>query len=300
MIEIIINNKRVIVIVGIIILLIGVFCSLFYWDIYIDRKNNELDDDVQAYFYGTVGGKGGWFSYSGDINNFTYSLVDLIGPLSDEHEFYKADTFSSEDGSISGRIVFRAEKRFDDNDGTEKWYILEVDNVGYINEIFKILIISGILIILFPYLLLILNNIYIRQKKLSKILKRKSIIQEEVATIQEKSINSGLSNSDKNKIDSLYLEVEMLKNERQNTSDSQTIIEITKLFETISKMKSDVKVHGDYINGSKTKIEDSVVSRSNIGVSSTVEELERLGSMKEKGLLTDEQFEVAKEKLLKK
>jgi len=56
-------------------------------------------------------------------------------------------------------------------------------------------------------------------------------------------------------------------------------------------------VQGDEI----TSIQDSVVSRSTIGSGggSLMDELERLGAMKEKGLLSDEEFKAAKEKLLK-
>jgi len=57
-------------------------------------------------------------------------------------------------------------------------------------------------------------------------------------------------------------------------------------------------VQGDEI----TTIQDSVVSRSTIGSGAgddLLSQLERLGALKEKGLITDEEFKITKRKLLK-
>ena len=62
---------------------------------------------------------------------------------------------------------------------------------------------------------------------------------------------------------------------------------------------SAVKVSQKVVQGDEiTSIQDSVVSRSKIGGSSLMDELERLGAMMEKGLLTDDEFTAAKQKLL--
>ncbi len=62
---------------------------------------------------------------------------------------------------------------------------------------------------------------------------------------------------------------------------------------------SSAKVSQKVVQGDEiTTVQDSVVSRSTIGGPSLMDELERLGTMKEKGLLTAEEFSVAKKKLL--
>jgi len=57
-------------------------------------------------------------------------------------------------------------------------------------------------------------------------------------------------------------------------------------------------VKGDVIQA-ETHLRDSVVSRSSIGGGDLMNELELLGYMNKKGLITDEQFNAAKEKLIK-
>ena len=71
----------------------------------------------------------------------------------------------------------------------------------------------------------------------------------------------------------------------------------TRLRKTQAEKVAQKVVQGDEI----TTIQDSVVSRSTIGSGAgddLLSQLERLGALKEKGLLTNEQFETAKEKLL--
>ena len=56
-------------------------------------------------------------------------------------------------------------------------------------------------------------------------------------------------------------------------------------------------VHGDEV--SKTEIKDSVLNRSNVGGgSSKMQELEKLTEMKEKGLISDEEYEKMKREII--
>ena len=56
-------------------------------------------------------------------------------------------------------------------------------------------------------------------------------------------------------------------------------------------------VHGDEI--SQTEIKDSVLNRSNVGGgSSKMQELEKLTTMKEKGLISDEEYEKMKREVI--
>jgi len=74
--------------------------------------------------------------------------------------------------------------------------------------------------------------------------------------------------------------------------------EATRLRKTQAEKVSQKVVQGDEI----TTIQDSVVSRSTIGSGAgdaLLSQLERLGALKEKGLLSDNQFEAAKDKLIK-
>ena len=59
-------------------------------------------------------------------------------------------------------------------------------------------------------------------------------------------------------------------------------------------------VHGDYVDDRDTIIKDSVVSRSNIGPNGDdlAAKLQQLAQMYKDGILSDEQFEAAKNKLL--
>ena len=61
-------------------------------------------------------------------------------------------------------------------------------------------------------------------------------------------------------------------------------------------------VHGDYVDDRDTIVKDSVISKSNIGVGGDGDDLaaklQQLAQMHRDGILSDEQFEAAKNKLL--
>ncbi len=61
-------------------------------------------------------------------------------------------------------------------------------------------------------------------------------------------------------------------------------------------------VHGDYVDDRDTIVKDSVVSKSSIGAGGDGDDLavklQRLAQMHRHGILSDEQFEAAKNKLL--
>jgi hypothetical protein len=60
-------------------------------------------------------------------------------------------------------------------------------------------------------------------------------------------------------------------------------------------------IHGDYVDDRDTIVKDSVISRSNIGSSSSkMQELEKLTEMKDKGAIDDDEFKQMKKEILEK
>ncbi len=59
-------------------------------------------------------------------------------------------------------------------------------------------------------------------------------------------------------------------------------------------------IHGDYVDDRDTIVKDSVISKSNIGGSSKMQELKELTEMKEKGLIDDDEFKQMKKEILGK
>jgi hypothetical protein len=61
-------------------------------------------------------------------------------------------------------------------------------------------------------------------------------------------------------------------------------------------------IHGNYVEDRETVVKDSVLNRSNIGGSGTskIDELEKASSLKEKGLINDEEYEQMKKEILGK
>ena len=59
-------------------------------------------------------------------------------------------------------------------------------------------------------------------------------------------------------------------------------------------------VHGDYVDDRDTIIKDSVISKSNIGAggSSKMQELKELTEMKKEGMITAEEFEKMKKRII--
>ena len=93
-------------------------------------------------------------------------------------------------------------------------------------------------------------------------------------------------------------DLEILKEDEIRLQEAKNIAELAGDDEVLAKVTALVEMIGNLRPISKTIIKDSVISRSNVGSDDMMNELERLGTMKEKGLLTDEQFESAKNKLL--
>ena len=61
-------------------------------------------------------------------------------------------------------------------------------------------------------------------------------------------------------------------------------------------------IHGNYVDDRDTVVKDSVLNRSNVGGSGTskIEELEKASKMKEKGLITHDEYEQMKKEILGK
>ena len=59
-------------------------------------------------------------------------------------------------------------------------------------------------------------------------------------------------------------------------------------------------IHGNYVDDRDTVVKDSVLNRSNVGGSGTskMEELEKASKMKEKGLITHDEYEQMKKEIL--
>ncbi len=109
-----------------------------------------------------------------------------------------------------------------------------------------------------------------------------------------------------------HLEIEKAK-EREEALDYDAAIRIweelgyTKEAARVRKLKADLaapktEIHGDYVDDRDTTIQDSVVSRSNVGAGGDGDDLtaklQQLAQMHRGGILSDEQFEAAKNKLL--
>ena len=59
-------------------------------------------------------------------------------------------------------------------------------------------------------------------------------------------------------------------------------------------------VHGNYVDDRDTIVKDSVINRSNLGPSSPkMQELKDLAEMKKEGLISDEEFEKMKKKIIR-
>ena len=61
-------------------------------------------------------------------------------------------------------------------------------------------------------------------------------------------------------------------------------------------------IHGNYVDDRDTIVKDSVLNRSNVGDSGTskIDELEKASGLKEKGLITDDEYEQMKKEILGK
>jgi hypothetical protein len=61
-------------------------------------------------------------------------------------------------------------------------------------------------------------------------------------------------------------------------------------------------IHGNYVDDRETVVKDSVLNRSSIGNSGTskIDELEKASGLKEKGLITDDEYEQMKKEILGK
>ena len=61
-------------------------------------------------------------------------------------------------------------------------------------------------------------------------------------------------------------------------------------------------IHGNYVDDRETIVKDSVLNRSNVGDSGTskIDELEKASGLKEKGLITDDEYEQMKKEILGK
>jgi hypothetical protein len=94
----------------------------------------------------------------------------------------------------------------------------------------------------------------------------------------------------------------------ESLGDRSEAKRIRKKMREEGKVKVDqTVVHGDYVDDRDTTyiddrdtiIKDSVVSKSRIGGgSSTMQELKELSAMKKEGLITDEEFEKMKRKII--
>ena len=102
-------------------------------------------------------------------------------------------------------------------------------------------------------------------------------------------------------------------NERERALDYDSAIDIWEELGQIDeaarvrKLKADLAapktvIHGDYVDDRDTFVNDSVVSKSNIGSSrdDKFARLERLAEMKEKGLIDDDEFKQMKKEILGK
>jgi len=116
---------------------------------------------------------------------------------------------------------------------------------------------------------------------------------------------------DKELDEEFIAEMEELRNqaiEREEALDFEAAIEIWEELGEISEAarirKLIIKqgkvdqtvVQGDQIT--KTEIKDSVVNRSNVGADNKFKQIEKLGELKDKGLLTEEEFQKEKNKIL--
>jgi CRISPR/Cas system-associated exonuclease Cas4 (RecB family) len=111
-------------------------------------------------------------------------------------------------------------------------------------------------------------------------------------------------------LDGKRIEVEIAKEEEKILDYAGAIEKYTKVgmhedAARVRKLQADMGsvkvaqkvVHGDEI--SKTEIKDSVVSRSNVGGgSSKMQELKELTAMKKEGLITAEEFEKMKKRII--
>lgn len=61
-------------------------------------------------------------------------------------------------------------------------------------------------------------------------------------------------------------------------------------------------IHGNYVDDRDTIVKDSVLNRSNVGDSGTskIDELEKASGLKEKGLITNDEYEQMKKEILSK
>ena len=83
----------------------------------------------------------------------------------------------------------------------------------------------------------------------------------------------------------------------ENFGDKDAKKLIEQVIQDYNETKSNVIIQGDLVHN-KTAIQDSVLNRSSVGINDMTNELERLSNMMEKGLLTNDEFTSAKEKLL--
>ena len=85
---------------------------------------------------------------------------------------------------------------------------------------------------------------------------------------------------------------EYIGSKKESKRLRQKIIDGKKVEQTV--------VHGDYVDDRDTIVKDSVLNRSNVGGSSKMQELKELTTMKEKGLIDDDEFKQMKKEILGK
>jgi hypothetical protein len=97
----------------------------------------------------------------------------------------------------------------------------------------------------------------------------KEMVKDDLAILEEKKERGKLTKMDIERADDTYNKARELKSIAKESRDASIISEVTKLLETVSKLRSEVLVKGDYIEGGKTDMTGAVISRTKIGVKET-------------------------------
>ncbi len=275
-----INKFSLIIRLGIVLILLGIFLSLFIWKLVavteLDGEDQEVQEGDSRYFYGLVEDIGnGYFTIKGIDREFQFDQLNMDAPDEDGHYLVKA----------------RGKGHTLD--------VVEMHRVDLINYSFYGLIVIGIIATAYP--------LFSSQQQLIELLDIRAEVERELALLKGQPKEAELSSSDRMKIERLYDKVELMDKDRAFFESPRYIAELKRLRETASQLKTVIHVHGDLVEGSKSEIVNSVISRSSIGddrpsngTGDLASQLKELAELREEGHLSEEEFIAAKERLLAK
>jgi len=103
---------------------------------------------------------------------------------------------------------------------------------------------------------------YQKKKKLEEEMKE---IRDKLQKIELKGKREELKSSDIKELEQLIQISQDVKSKAKEMGDNSAIAELNKLLGTIQSFQSRITIHGDYVEGGKTSLSDSVVTRSEIG-----------------------------------